>query len=110
MSPGQQLVPISQTGDFLVTAKFKETQLLHMKTGQAATIHVDALDREFNGTVESIGGATGSIASVLPPENATGNFVKVVQLIPVRIKINPKQEGFDQLRPGMSVEPKVQVR
>jgi membrane fusion protein (multidrug efflux system) len=110
VSPGQQLVTISQIGDLWVTANFKETQLLLMKTGQSATIHVDALDRDFTGTIETIGGATGSIASVLPPENATGNFVKVVQRIPVRIKINPNQQGLDQLRPGMSVEPKVQVR
>jgi membrane fusion protein (multidrug efflux system) len=110
VSPGQQLVTISQTGDLWVTANFKETQLLHMKTSQAASIHVDALDRDFTGTVETIGGATGSIASVLPPENATGNFVKVVQRIPVRIKIDPNQKGLDQLRPGMSVEPKVQIR
>jgi membrane fusion protein (multidrug efflux system) len=110
VSIGQQILTISQTGNLWVTANFKETQLLHMKTGQPATIHVDALDADFTGSVETIGGATGSIASVLPPENATGNFVKVVQRIPVRIKINPNQEGLDQLRPGMSVEPKVQVR
>jgi len=110
VSIGQQILTISQTGNLWVTANFKETQLLHMKTGQPVTVHVDALDRDFTGSVETIGGATGSIASVLPPENATGNFVKVVQRIPVRIKINPSQEGLDQLRPGMSVEPKVQVR
>ncbi len=110
VSPGQQLVTISQTGDLWVTANFKETQLLYMKAGQSTTIHVDALDRDFTGTIETIGGATGSIASVLPPENATGNFVKVVQRIPVRIKINPNQGGLNQLRPGMSVEPRVQVR
>ena len=110
VSIGQQILTISQTGNLWITANFKETQLLHMKTGQPVTVHVDALDRDFTGSVETIGGATGSIASVLPPENATGNFVKVVQRIPVRIKINPSQEGLDQLRPGMSVEPKVQVR
>jgi membrane fusion protein, multidrug efflux system len=110
VATGQQLLTISQTGDLWVTANFKETQLLHMKIGQTAWVHVDALDRDFMGFVETIGGATGSVASVLPPENATGNFVKVVQRIPVRIKLNPHQEGLDRLRPGMSVEPSVHVR
>jgi membrane fusion protein (multidrug efflux system) len=110
VSPGQQLLTISQTNDLWVTANFKETQLLHMKFGQSVTIHVDALDRKFTGSVETIGGATGSMASVLPPENATGNYVKVVQRIPVRIKLDPNQEALDQLRPGMSVESTVHVR
>jgi membrane fusion protein (multidrug efflux system) len=110
VSPGQQLLTISQTNDLWVTANFKETQLLHMKFGQSVTIHVDALDRKFTGSVETIGGATGSMASVLPPENATGNYVKVVQRIPVRIKLDPNQEALDQLRPGMTVESTVHVR
>lgn len=110
VSSGQQLLTISQIDDLWVTANFKETQLLHMKPGQPVTIHVDALDRNFTGTVETIGGATGSVASVLPPENATGNFVKVVQRIPVRIKFDRNQKGLDRLRPGMSVEPTVCVR
>jgi len=110
VSPGQQLLTISQINDLWVTANFKETQLLHMKPGQSVTIHVDALDRDFTGSVETIGGATGSIASVLPPENATGNFVKVVQRIPVRIKLDPHQDELDRLRPGMSVESAVCVR
>ena len=110
VSSGQQLLTISEIGNLWVTANFKETQLLHMKPGQPTTIHVDALDRNFTGTVEAIGGATGSVASVLPPENATGNYVKVVQRIPVRIKLDPNQPGLDRLRPGMSVEPEVRVR
>lgn len=110
VSRGQQLLTISQVGHLWVTANFKETQLLHMKPGQHATIHVDALDRDFSGSVQSIGGATGSAASILPPENATGNFVKVVQRIPVRISLDPGQEDLDRLRPGMSVEPSVRVR
>ncbi|HEX7363521.1 MAG TPA: HlyD family secretion protein [Bryobacteraceae bacterium] len=106
---GQQLLTIAQIGDLWVTANFKETQLLHMRPGQRATIHVDALDRDFNGSVEAIGGSTGSVASVLPPENATGNYVKVVQRIPVRIKLDRGQDGLNRLRPGMSVEPEVRV-
>lgn len=109
VTAGQQLLTISQIGHLWVTANFKETQLLHMRPGQRATIHVDALDRDFKGVVKAIGGATGSISSVLPPENATGNYVKVVQRIPVRINLNPGQSDLDQLRPGMSVEPTVRV-
>jgi membrane fusion protein, multidrug efflux system len=106
---GQQLLTISEIGSLWVTSNFKETQLLHMRPGQPAAIHVDALDRDFKGTVETIGGSTGSIASALPPENATGNYVKVVQRIPVRIALDPNQPEADRLRPGMSVEPKVRV-
>jgi membrane fusion protein (multidrug efflux system) len=73
-------------------------------------VHVDALGTDFTGQVESIGGATGSRYSVLPPENATGNYVKVVQRIPVRIHLDPAQQGADRLRQGMSVEPTVTVR
>ncbi len=107
---GQQLMTIAETGDIWITANFKETQLLRMQAGQPATIHVDALDHDFNGSVEAIGGSTGSVASLLPPENATGNYVKVVQRIPVRIELKPGQNSLDRLRPGMSVEPKVHVR
>jgi membrane fusion protein, multidrug efflux system len=109
VATGQQLLTISEIGDLWVTADFKETQLLHMHSGQHATIHVDSLDRDFTGSVDTIGGATGSIASTLPAENATGNYVKVVQRIPVRIKLDPNQDGLDMLRPGMSVEPNVHV-
>jgi membrane fusion protein (multidrug efflux system) len=110
VNAGQQLLTISEVGDLWVTANFKETQLFHMRPGQHATIHVDSLDRDFNGSVDTIGGATGSIASTLPAENATGNYVKVVQRIPVRIKLDPNQEGLDQLRPGMSADPEVHVK
>jgi membrane fusion protein (multidrug efflux system) len=109
VNAGQQLLTISEVGDLWVTANFKETQLLHMRPGQRATIHIDSLDRDFSGSVDTIGGATGSIASTLPAENATGNYVKVIQRIPVRIKLDPNQEGFDQLRPGMSADPEVHV-
>lgn len=109
VSAGQQLLIIAQTGDLWVTANFKETQLMGVRPGQPARIHVDALKRTFDGYVENIGGGTGAIASVLPPENATGNFVKVVQRIPVRLRFKPGQEGMDLLRAGMSVEPEVRV-
>ena len=110
VNAGQQLLTISEVGDLWVTANFKETQLLYMRPGQHASIHVDSLDRDFTGSVDTIGGATGSIASTLPPENATGNYVKVVQRIPVRILLDPNQDGLDMLRPGMSVEPNVHVQ
>jgi membrane fusion protein (multidrug efflux system) len=109
ISAGQQLMQIAQIGDMWVTANFKETQLRSIHPNQTASIHVDALKKEFEGYVETIGGSTGSVASVLPPENATGNYVKVVQRIPVRIRFKPNQEGLDRLRPGMSVEPDVRV-
>jgi membrane fusion protein (multidrug efflux system) len=110
VSPGQQLVAVAQTGDLWVTANFRETQIEHMQVGMAVRIHVDAFGVEYSGTIESIGGATGSRLSVLPPENASGNYVKVVQRIPVRIHLDPGQSGVERLRPGMSVEPKVRVR
>src|SRR5947209_9676499 len=109
ISAGQQLMQIAQIGDVYVTANFKETQLRNVRPQQAARIHVDALKQDFDGYVETIGGSTRSIASVLPPENATGNYVKVVQRIPVRIRFNPGQAGLDRLRPGMSVEPQVRI-
>src|SRR5262249_34935677 len=85
VTPGQLLVAVVQTDKVWVTANFRETQLERMHPGQTVSIHVDSLDRSFSGVVESLGGATGSRLSVLPPENASGNFVKVVQRIPVRI-------------------------
>ncbi len=108
--PGQQLMALTQTGDLWVTANFRETQIEHMKPGQRADVHVDALSRDYRGTVESFGGATGSRFSLLPPENASGNYVKVVQRLPVRIRLDPRQPEMERLRPGMSVEPKVKVR
>jgi membrane fusion protein, multidrug efflux system len=110
VQPGQQLVPLTQTGSLWVTANFRETQIELMKPGQKATVHVDAIDRDYDGAVESFAGATGSRYSLLPPENASGNYVKVVQRIPVRIRLDPGQPEMERLRPGMSVEPKVRVR
>jgi len=109
IAAGQQLMQIVQISDLWVTANFKETQLRNIRPQQPTTIHVDALKQDFEGYVETIGGSTGSVASVLPPENATGNFVKVVQRIPVRIRFKPNQNGLDRLRPGMSVEPDVRI-
>jgi membrane fusion protein (multidrug efflux system) len=109
LSAGQQLLQIAIVNDLWVTANFKETQLRHIQPGQSVSIHVDAIKTDFDGTVESVGGATGAVASVLPPENATGNYVKIVQRIPVRIRFKPDQKGLDRLRPGMSVEPQVRI-
>jgi membrane fusion protein (multidrug efflux system) len=110
VAPAQQLFAISQVGSLWVTANFRETQLRHIVPGDTARVHVDALGLDFTGKVTSIGGATGSRLSVLPPENATGNYVKVVQRLPVRIDLDPGQNGLDRLRPGMSVEPKVRLK
>ncbi|MGA7124565.1 MAG: HlyD family secretion protein [Polyangiaceae bacterium] len=110
VAPGQQVIAIAPVDALWVTANFRETQLERMQPGLPATLHVDALDLDVRGTVESIGGATGSRLSVLPPENASGNYVKVVQRIPVRIRIDSGQGGLERLRIGMSVEPKVTVR
>jgi membrane fusion protein (multidrug efflux system) len=110
VSPGQELMAVVPLDDIWVTADFKESQLRHMKPGQRVTFTVDAYGREYKGTVTGIGGASGSILSLLPPENATGNFVKVVQRLPVRIDIDPNQNDDHRLRPGMSVEPTVYVK
>jgi membrane fusion protein (multidrug efflux system) len=110
VAPGQQLIAIAQVSDLWVTANFRETQLELVRPGQSVAVHVDALDRSFSATVESLGGVTGSRLSLLPPENASGNYVKVVQRIPVRIHFDPGQEGLDRLRPGMSVVPRIRVR
>jgi len=108
---GQALMTLVDLDDVWITANFKETQLRHMRVGQPATIHVDAYGRDYDGKVTEIGGATGSMLSLFPPENATGNYVKVVQRIPVRIDLtNPDEDKDHLLRPGMSVEPKVRVK
>ena len=102
LQPGQgimTLIPLSETW---VTANFKETQLADVRKGQRAVIHVDMYGADIEGHVDSIAGATGAAMSLLPPENATGNFVKVVQRIPVKILVN-QREG-EVLRPGMNVD------
>jgi membrane fusion protein (multidrug efflux system) len=110
VSEAQPLMMIVASGDTWVTANFKETQLARIYAGQHAKIHVDALKRDFEGTVESIPAITGARSSVLPPENATGNYIKVVQRMPVRIRINANQENVERLRPGMSIEATVWLR
>ena len=110
IASGQQLVMVVQTDDLWVTANFKETQLKRMHNGQSVHIHVDALGKDFDGYIENMPAATGDRTSVLPPENATGNYVKVIQRLPVRIRFKPNQQGMDLLRPGMSVEPDVHLQ
>ena len=110
ISPGQQLMAVVPLDDIWVTANFKETQLSRMAPGQRVRFSVDANDKEYQGKVVAVGGASGSRFSLLPPETATGNYVKVVQRIPVRINIDPGQNGDRRLRPGMSVDPKVFVQ
>jgi len=111
---GQGLMTLVPLQDVWVTANFKETQLRSMKPGQKARVKVDTYGRSFDGHVDSIAGATGAVLSLLPPENATGNYVKVVQRIPVRVDFDhndaPDFNKDGLLRPGMSVEPDVKVR
>jgi membrane fusion protein (multidrug efflux system) len=112
VAPGQDLLTLVSLEDLWVTANFKETQLRHMSAGQPVEISVDATGKTYHGKVTQIGGATGSVLSLFPPENATGNYVKVVQRVPVRIDFtNLKVEDQNHLlRPGLSVEPKVEVK
>ena len=114
VSVGQELVDVVPLDDIWVTANFKETQLAHMRPGQPVEIKVDAYGRSWKGHVTNLGGGTGSVFSLLPPENATGNYVKVVQRVPVRIDFErPQGQEFNAeglLKPGLSVEPDVRVR
>lgn len=112
LSVGQNLMTLVSLDNLWVTANFKETQIDEIHPGEPVKISVDALDgKKFDGKVTEIGGATGSMLSLFPPENATGNYVKVVQRIPVRIDFTkPNENKGHLLRPGMSVEPKVRVK
>jgi len=112
VSVGQNLLTLVSLEDIWVTANFKETQLRHMSAGQPVEISVDATGKTYHGKVTQIGGATGSVLSLFPPENATGNYVKVVQRVPVRIDFTDlKDEDPNHLlRPGLSLEPKVMVK
>ena len=111
VQPGQPLMALIPLEEIWVVANFKETQLQNMRPGQRATVKVDAIGgREFKGTVDSIAGATGARFSLLPPENATGNFVKVVQRVPVKILLDPGQDPEHLLRPGLSATPTVYTR
>ena len=110
VSPGQLLLTIVPLDRVYVTANFKETQLAHVAPGQRARIHVDTYGDDFEGTVDSIAGATGSQQALLPPQNATGNFIKVVQRIPVKILVKPAKNSRLVLRPGMNVEATIYTR
>jgi membrane fusion protein (multidrug efflux system) len=111
IQPNQPLMALVQTDDVWITANFKETQLSDMRPGQRVVIDVDAYGGvEFEGKVDSIAAATGARFSLLPPENATGNFVKVVQRVPVKIVLDQGQDPDHLLRPGMSVTPTVYTR
>jgi len=110
VQPGQQLLTVVPLDQVWVTANFKETQLRHMRVGQKATIHVDSTGRTLKGHVDSIAGATGPLFSLLPPENATGNYVKIVQRVPVKIVLDQGENRDRQLRPGMNVVPDVSLR
>jgi membrane fusion protein (multidrug efflux system) len=112
VAQGQNLLTLVSLEGLWVTANFKETQLKSMKTGQAVDIDVDATGKTYHGKVSQIGGATGSVLSLFPPENATGNYVKVVQRLPVRIDFTDlaNEDPNHELRPGLSVEPKVHVK
>ena len=112
VAPGQNLLMLVSLEGLWVTANLKETQLRHMSAGQAVEIDVDSTGKTYHGKVTQIGGATGSVLSLFPPENATGNYVKVVQRVPVRIDFTDLQneDPNQALRPGLSVEPKVRVK
>ena len=112
VSAGQNLLTLVSLQGLWVTANFKETQLRHMSAGQNVEIEVDATGKTYSGKVTQIGGATGSVLSLFPPENATGNYVKVVQRVPVRIDFTDlaHEDPNHLLRPGLSVEPKVRVK
>jgi membrane fusion protein (multidrug efflux system) len=109
VQPGESLLAIVPLDDIWITANFKETQLRRMRPGQPVTIRVDTFGRDYKGKLESLPGAAGPLFSLFPPENATGNYVKVVQRFPVRIRLDKDQDAERVLRPGMSVEPTVDV-
>jgi len=110
VEPGQQLLTVVPLQDVWVTANFKETQLRNIRPGQRVVFYVDSSGRTYNGQVDSIAGATGPLFSLFPPENATGNYVKIVQRVPVKIVIAPGENTDLQLRPGVNVVPKVYLR
>jgi len=109
VQPGQTVLTVVPVDDIWVTANFKETQLHHMRPGQPVTLHADSFDRDYRGVVEDMAGASGPLFSLFPPENATGNYVKIIQRFPVRVHIDKGQDPGHDLRPGMSIEAKVRV-
>jgi membrane fusion protein (multidrug efflux system) len=110
VDPGEQLLTVVPLDQIWITANFKETQLKDMRQGQRVKITCDSNGRSYEGHVDSISGATGPLFSLLPPENATGNYVKIVQRVPVKIILEPGENRDHQLRPGMNVEAKVYLR
>jgi membrane fusion protein, multidrug efflux system len=110
IQPGQQLLTVVPLNEVWVTANFKETQLRRMRVGQRAELHIDSSGKTLKGHVDSIAGATGPLFSLLPPENATGNYVKIVQRIPVKIVLDQGENHDHQLRPGMNVVPDVYLQ
>jgi membrane fusion protein, multidrug efflux system len=110
VSPGQLLFTLVPLDQVYVTANFKETQMANVAPGQKVRIHVDTYSQEFEGVVDSIAGASGSRQALLPPQNATGNFIKVVQRIPVKILVKPNKNPNLVLRPGMNVEATIYTR
>jgi membrane fusion protein (multidrug efflux system) len=110
VQPGQELLAVVELRDIWVTANYKETQLRRVRPGQPVSIHVDTFNTDYDGYVESMPAATGAQFSLLPPENATGNYVKVVQRLGVRIRFHGRVSPDERLRPGMSVETKIRLR
>ena len=110
VSPGEQMLTVVPLDEVWITANFKETQLKHMRPGQKVEITCDSNGRTYRGHVDSISGATGPVFSLLPPENATGNYVKIVQRVPVKIVLEQNENRDLELRPGMNVEAKVYFR
>jgi membrane fusion protein (multidrug efflux system) len=110
VDPGEQMLTVVPLDEVWITANFKETQLKHMRPGQEVKITCDSNGRSYRGHVDSIAGATGPLFSLLPPENATGNYVKIVQRVPVKIVLEKGEDRDRQLRPGMNVEAKVYLR
>jgi membrane fusion protein (multidrug efflux system) len=110
VSPGQLLFTIVPLDQVYVTANFKETQMAHVAPGQRVRFYIDTYSEEFEGVVDSIAGASGSRQALLPPQNATGNFIKVVQRIPVKILVKPSSNPRLVLRPGMNVEATIYTR
>jgi membrane fusion protein (multidrug efflux system) len=110
VQPGQQLLTIVPLDDVWVTANFKETQLRHIRPGQRAEVYVTATGRTYQGHIDSIAAATGPLFSLFPPQNATGNFVKIVQRVPTKIVIERGENRDHVLRPGVNASPKVFLR
>lgn len=109
VQPGEQLLTVVPLNHIWITADFRETQVRRMHRGESVTVHVDATGGDYKGYVEGLPGASGELFSLLPPENATGNYVKVVQRLPVRIRLYSGEDPAHRLRPGMSAEPTVWV-